>query len=112
VSMWPVFWQVLNSALSITVGLIVTYKLYCWPDNFTRVERIGLGLVGASAVMTIGPILDKAGVTPYSDWATALFRVGITIYFVGRALRFRRHYRRNMEAAAEAETYLQARGKL
>lgn len=85
-------WIAINVALSSVVGGIVAVKLALWHARFNLVERVGMGLLGAGCVMTIGPIL--APHSPFENWAGSLFRLGCAIYFCGRMLRHRMEARR------------------
>ena len=78
-------WPILNACVSMVVGLIMAYKLAFMHERFTAVERVGMGMLGAGSILTIGPILWAHG-SPYENWAAFLMRVGICLYFVGRIL--------------------------
>lgn len=82
-----VAFDTLNVLASLIVFGIVAFKLASYPEKFTWVERVGMGLMAAGCVMTIGPITFKP--SPYDDWSTMLMRVGAAIYFVGRLTRHR-----------------------
>jgi hypothetical protein len=77
--------DVLNVACSLIVFCIASYKLIWRPRAFTWVERIGLGLLAAGCIMTIGPLTHKP--SPFDDWSIALFRIGCAVYFIGRLTR-------------------------
>lgn len=81
-------WTWINIALSVLVASIVSVKLGFWHDRFNLPERVGMSLLGAGCVLTIGPILTPVD-SPFEDWAGSLFRLGCAIYFVGRMLRHR-----------------------
>lgn len=84
------FWPILNTLASVVAAAIITYKLACLHDHFSRVELAGLSLIGAGLILTIGPILSTAP-TPFEDWSGTMIRVGLSVYFVGRMLTHRRH---------------------
>lgn len=96
--------DVLNVIASLTVFGIAAYKLIWRPRSFTWVERLGLGLLAAGCIMTIGPLTFKP--SPFDDWSIALFRVGVAIYFVGRLTR---HKLNNALARKQAQRHLQER---
>lgn len=82
-----ILFGVVNVFTSIAVFGIVFYKLIRKPKAFTWVESLGMGLLGAGCIMTIGPLTFKP--SPYDDWTIALFRIGCAVYFVGRLTRHR-----------------------
>lgn len=75
----------LNVLACVIIFVIVCYNLTIKVDNFTCVERIGMGLTAAGALMTIGPITYSH--SPFDDWASVLMRVGMATYFIGRMTR-------------------------
>ena len=64
-------------------------------------ERIGMGLLGTGALLTIGPILWPEA-SPFEDWSVALFRLGCVIYLFGRLLK---HKHANDEMVRQARRY-------
>lgn len=76
-------WPALNASLSLVVGLLMAYKLAYRHIHFSALERLGMGLLGAGCVMTVGPILWPHE-SPYENWSGFLMRAGICVYFVGR----------------------------
>lgn len=82
------FWPCLNATLGVIVACILVYKLVWRAHRFTWVERLGMGLLGASMILTLGPILSEHP-TPFEDWSGTLLRVGCAVYFVGRLTRHR-----------------------
>jgi hypothetical protein len=94
-------WPVVNVIASFIVALIIAYKLVCLHDRFTHMERAGMGLIGAGALLTIGP-LTSTYPTPYEDWSATLLRVGCMIYFIGRILR---HKHNNAAAVRQARRH-------
>jgi len=84
-------WIIINVALSSIVGLIVAVKLGLWHERFNQWERVGLGLLGAGCLMTIGPIMTIG--SPFDNWSGSLLRLGLAIYFAGRMLRHRSELR-------------------
>jgi len=92
-----VAFDVLNVVASFTVFCIVSFKLVWKPKAFTWVESLGMGLLAAGCVMTIGPITFKP--SPFDDWSIALFRIGCAVYFVGRLTRHKLNNHRQKQAA-------------
>lgn len=76
-------WPALNACISLIVGLLMAYKLSHQHMHFSLLERIGMGLLGAGCIMTIGPILWPHD-SPYENWSGFLMRVGVCLFFVGR----------------------------
>jgi hypothetical protein len=99
-------WMVVNAVLSAIVAGIVFYKLVRLPARFTFTERLGMSLIGAGCLMTIGPILSQSA-TPFEDWAATLLRVGLVVYFTGRMVK---HYQANRAAKRQAREHLKSRG--
>lgn len=79
-------WISINVVLSIVVGVIIAIKLTVWIDRFNCPERVGMGLLGAGCILTIGPILLAHG-SPYENWSGSLMRIGLATYFLGRMCR-------------------------
>lgn len=89
--------DVLSVVTSLIVFCIACYKLIWRPRAYTWVERLGLGLLAAGCIMTVGPITFKP--SPFDDWSIALFRIGVAIYFVGRLTRHRLNNHLQKQAA-------------
>lgn len=83
-----IVWPLINVIAGLSVAVILAYRLAREPQLLTVMERIGMGLVGAGCVLTIGPLLSVAP-TPYEDWSGTLLRVGCAVFFVGQLLRHR-----------------------
>lgn len=96
------FWPILNMTASLIVAAIVGYKLLRRPHAFTTMERVGMGLLGAGSILTIGPIMWTTP-TPFEDWSATLLRFGCAIYFVGRMLK---HHHNNQAAVRQARRHL------
>lgn len=105
------FWTATGVVSSICILAIVAWKLTVWHHCFNVSERVGMGLTGAGAFLTIPAILQAPG-NPFDGWAMAIFRMGVCIYFIGRMLRHRRHKQRNDEAIAQAHAYWAERRRL
>lgn len=92
-----------SAFLRCVLTMLVVYKLLWWGHMLNHLERIGLGLVGGSAFMTIPVILDahKDG-TPFDVWAGIVFTVGVIMYLIGRLSRHIKHEKRNAEALKQA----------
>lgn len=104
---WEVTWDTLKVvAIVLLVGALL-YKLVVKIDAFTPMERWGMGLIAAGAIMVIGPITFKP--SPFDDWAMTLMLIGNAIYFIGREFR---HRYANWEATRRARQILQDRGLL
>lgn len=86
---WPAF----NAAVSAVLGLIIAYKLMFLHHRFTLIERVGMGMLGAGCVLTIGPILWPHE-SPYENWSGFLFRTGCCVFFIGRVIAHDLHGRR------------------
>ncbi len=78
-------WMALNAATSAMVALLLTYILARWHERFSTIERVGMGLIGAGCLLTMGPILWPYQ-TPYQDWSASLYRIGCVVFFVGHAV--------------------------
>lgn len=77
-------WNLLAAISNGIIACLVTYKLYCCFHRFNMVERIGLGLLGGSALVTIPPLVLPYA--PSAEWGVFTFRFGIAVYLVGRLL--------------------------
>jgi len=79
--------DVINVTAALIVFGILFYKLIALGSKFTWVERVGMGLIAAGAMMLIAPITHKP--SPFDGWALTLFLVGNAIYLIGRMTRHR-----------------------
>lgn len=87
-----ILWIAIKVACAVVVTMIVIYKLLAYPEHFTVLERIGMGMQGAGISMMIGPIVAKPLVsegTPFDDWSTVTLFVGLAVYYIGRMARRR-----------------------
>lgn len=99
-------YPLLNIIASLIVAGIIAYKLTARVDKFTVVERLGMGMIGAGSILTIGPLMSVEP-TPFEDWSATLLRIGCAVYFYGRMTR---HHYNNAAARRQARTYLNHRG--
>lgn len=88
-----IFWWVAVKVLcAVLVTMIVIYKLLAYPEHFTVLERVGMGMQGAGISMMIGPIVAKQWIpegTPFDDWSTVTLFMGLAIYYIARMTRHR-----------------------
>lgn len=94
-------WECLNIVCRIGVAAIVIVKLVCFYDHYKREERLGLGIAGGCALMTV-PAVVEGPASPFGEWSTALFALGVMIYFAGRLRRQIHHARANAEQRRRA----------
>ncbi len=101
---------IFSAFLRCVLTTLVIYKLLWWGHMLNHLERIGLGLVGGSAFMTIPVILDahRDG-TPFDVWAGIVFTVGGIAYLLGSLSRHIKHERRNNEALEQARAHFTGR---
>lgn len=76
-------WEALNAVFRLGVVIIVVIKLTTLRELYNWGERAGLGIAGGPALLTV-PVLAEGPVSPFSEWAGALFAGGVFIYFCGR----------------------------
>lgn len=77
-------WEPLAAACNVAIALLVSYKLYFCFHHYNAWERLGLGLFGGSALITIPPLIYPG--VPTADWAIFTFRAGLIVYLIGRIL--------------------------
>lgn len=99
-----VVFATLNVLASTVIAGIVIFKLTVRVERFTCVERIGMGLAAAGALLTIGPVVHDP--SPFDDWSGVLMRVGMATYFIGRITR---HRVNNWSTRRDAERHLSGR---
>lgn len=103
--------EVIHAFLRLLLTAIVIVKVTRFHATLNTVERIGLGMMGGSGLLTVDVIWQRTD-SPYYEWAPVFFTLGAILFLGGRAWRDRRHEQRNAEARRHARDYLQARGKL
>lgn len=103
------FWEAVNVLARIGVAAIVIIKLTKFRDLHRGGERVGLGIAGGCAILTI-PVIWEGQASPFAGWAGAMFAVGILIYFSGRLVRQFRHDRANVRSVSAAKAHVQKRG--
>jgi hypothetical protein len=104
------FWIIINTLLSLVLSAMLIHKLVNWRDNFIPLERIGMGLMAGSVLMTI-PVIWTHGPTPFDTWTTTVLRLGAVLYFAGRLSRHMRHFRNNATMASQARARQLAKSK-
>lgn len=80
-------WTLSSLVSFVLIGALVGIKLAVWHRRFSWAERLGLGLIGAGSIMTIGPLLTPGG-SPFVDWAPLLRNVGLILLFTGHIIRY------------------------
>ncbi len=94
-------------------ALLLAFVLIKVGHLLNLVERIGIGLMGGSGLLTVAVILDiDSHGTPFDGWASALFTLGGILFFPAFVYRKLRHERVNEKAVSEAAAYLKSKGKL
>ena len=83
-------WESLSLACRFGVALVVVIKLTRFYDHYRIGERIGLGIAGGCALLSMGVVM-QGDTSPFRDWANASFALGVLIYFCGRLHRQLRH---------------------
>lgn len=99
-------WVIVNAILSAGLAAILSYKLIIWGGSYNFVERLGMGLMGGSVILTIGPLLTSEP-TPFDGWATALLRFGAILYFAARLYRLMKHRHANTKAKRDAVAHME-----
>jgi hypothetical protein len=87
-------WIILNTLFRVGIMVIVAYKLTAYRDMFNCAERIGLGMAGGAAFLTLPQIWAMPD-SPFEGWASTVFSAGFFIYLMGRMSRHWRHRRNN-----------------
>lgn len=103
-------WDILNVVLALFITATATFKLVWFYDDFKPTERVGLGIIAGSVLLTVPSLLDTSP-TPFDDWSPAALRVGIAFYFVGKAERLLRHARNNRRQVSLWNAHVKRRGK-
>jgi asparagine N-glycosylation enzyme membrane subunit Stt3 len=75
-----------SAGVRLVVGLLVAFKLVWRYHRLGCLERLGLALMGGSAILTIPPIMMFRA-TPYDEWSGLLFGIGIALYILGKLIR-------------------------
>lgn len=101
----------LSAFLRLMLSCVIAHMLTRVAHMLNARERIGAGLMGGAALMTVPVILDvnKEG-TPFDTVAGLLFTFGAILFFRGFVRRKLGHERRNEEAVEQARSHLAARG--
>jgi len=81
--------------LGAGVTTVLVWKVAVYPEQFNRVERIGMALVGGTMVLRAPSIMVSPDTTPFSDWSTCAMTLGLLMMHGGRLIRLRRHARAN-----------------
>jgi hypothetical protein len=102
-----------NTIARLALTLFIAVAIDIYADDLNKTERVGLGLLGGSSFMTIGPIWGsyQRVQTPYDQWSGFLMTMGCLIFAGGRMWRLHRHRLRNRRARDEARQYLAGRGR-
>jgi hypothetical protein len=89
-----IFWDIFTTLMRLGIAAIIIWKLTRFPHRFILCERIGMGMVGGSSLLTISVIwqLERS---PFDGWANSIFSAGVLTYFIGRMYRHFRHERNN-----------------
>ncbi len=98
-------WIILSISIGarfLLTGLIV-YGLREYRDGLEWGERLGMGMIGGSAFLTIPVVLDlgKNG-TPFDVWAGTVLVLGCLIFIRSRQIRLARHSKANAAMVDQA----------
>lgn len=101
-------WEFLNVLFRAFIVLVVMVKLTGFWNTYRLGQRIGLGLIGGCALMTI-PVILEGPTSPFAEWAGAVFSFGVLAYAGGGLLRNVKHSRANEAQKAVARAHLGGR---
>lgn len=101
-------WECLNAVARTCVALVVIIKLVGFHDHYRWDERIGLGVAGGCALLTVPAALIGQD-SPFYAWAGAMFAIGVLVYFIGRLRRQIHHARANREQIRRARERIDLR---
>lgn len=102
-----------SAMMRVGVSALMAWVLIRIGHLLNVVERIGLGLIGGSCLMTAVVIYaDQRYSTPFDTWAGFLLGAGMVLFFTGFVSRKLKHERNNTATIMRATAHLQARGKL
>lgn len=80
---------IINSVIRLLISAVVAWKLLTRFHSLNRPERVGLGLSGGTALLTIPPMMVEK-MTPFDDWASIAFAGGFLLYLIGRMMKHAR----------------------
>jgi hypothetical protein len=102
-------WELMNVVCRLAVAGIVVIKLVFFYDSYRWDERLGLGIAGGCALLTM---VELGGFrsSPFDHWPSAFFAFGVMVYFVGRLRRQIHHRRANNRQIRAAQRHFQAKG--
>lgn len=75
-----------SAAARLIIGLLVVFKLVWRFHRLGCLERLGLSIMGGSALLTISPIIMRHA-TPYDEWSGLTLGIGIILYLLGKLIR-------------------------
>lgn len=103
-------WDITNSILRLILMGLAVVAITKYRHMFLRDERVGLGIMGGCAFLTIGVIWERQN-SPFDGWATSLFTFGAVLFLNGLLRRKSRHDRANEAQLKVAEAWMKGRGR-
>lgn len=99
-------WNIVNAIGSVGLAAVLSYMMIIWGNAYNFPERLGMGLMGGSVILTITPLLTTEP-APFDGWATALLRFGAILYFAARLYRLVKHRHANTKAKRDAVAHME-----
>ncbi|MET0439141.1 MAG: hypothetical protein ABW043_16775 [Devosia sp.] len=98
--------------VGVAMIAVLVVKVTVYPDNFNWIERAGMAISAGTIVLRSPAIMNSPEITPFSDWSTLVFMIGLLMMHAGRLFRLHKHAKKGDRARDAAELHLRARGKL
>lgn len=101
----------INVVLSAIAAGLITYTMFAHDDAWISPERIGLGMIGGSVILSIASQLAPAAINPFAIWYQWVWRTGLILFFSGRLFRLERHARNNNRAKDVASAHFAGKSR-
>jgi uncharacterized membrane protein YgdD (TMEM256/DUF423 family) len=95
------------------VTVLMCYFVHRFRNKMNWIQRLGLGLIAGSALLTVPVIIDNGrNGTPFDVWSGIFLSVGILVFAWGCMVRLYGHEWNNAAANRAAERHLREHGRL
>jgi len=105
-----IVWDMANSIGRLALMIVVVVKITHFSATLNRIERFGMGMMGAGSFLTINVIWERQA-SPYDGWASTMLTWGAILFLSGRTYRDWCHELNNNRQVHSMRAELRARGK-
>lgn len=77
-----IFWLIAYILTGLPVACLSVYALFAYSDKMNTVERLVVGMIGATMILRLGQVLGRnlmKSASPFDDWSISLLNLCLLV---------------------------------